>query len=137
MDEINPPLPSASLDHARGLRKRQTDAESKPWYFLRAGRLDGFKFRRQHPLPPYVVDFFCESAKLVVEADGSQHHESADASRDSSLSLRGYLVLRFWDHEVLQQTEAVLERILSAAQERTLSPSPSPDGRGEKCETEA
>ncbi|MBW3550243.1 MAG: DUF559 domain-containing protein, partial [Proteobacteria bacterium] len=76
-----PPLPSRSLATARRLRGTSTDAERKLWHHLRAGQLDGLKFRRQHPIPPYVADFFCESLKLVVELDGSQHTKESDRSR--------------------------------------------------------
>ena len=104
-----PPIPTSSRDSARRLRAKSTDAESKLWYRLRAGRLNGLKFRRQHPLPPYVVDFCCEAARLVVEADGSQHDETIDAVRDAALQRQGYRVLRFWDNEVLTNIEEVLQ----------------------------
>ncbi|HET7569743.1 MAG TPA: endonuclease domain-containing protein [Gammaproteobacteria bacterium] len=128
---LNPPLPTRSRARARGLRQQSTDAEIRLWYHLRAGRLNGYKFRRQHPVPPYVVDFYCDSAKLVVELDGSQHDGDSDAVRTRHLEQQGLKVIRFWDNEVLAQTEIVMEAILNVAQGRTLTPSPSPEGRGE------
>jgi Uncharacterized protein conserved in bacteria len=88
------------------------------------------KFRRQHPIPPYVVDFFCEAKKLVVELDGSQHDEEVDQARTRFLESHGLMILRYWDNDVLQQTEAVLEAILGAAENRTLTPTPLPPGEG-------
>ena len=70
-DHIKPPLPSRTRDHARDLRQATTDAEQRLWFYLRGGRLNGLKFRRQHPIPPYIVDFYCGAKKLVVELDGS------------------------------------------------------------------
>jgi very-short-patch-repair endonuclease len=125
-----PPLPTRTRDHARELRRQSTDAEQRLWLHLRAGRLNGLKFRRQHPIPPYVADFYCESARLVIELDGSQHNEGVDDARTRFLELLGLKVLRYWDNEVLQQTDAVLEAIWSVAQDRTLSPTPLPEGEG-------
>ncbi|MFC5581795.1 endonuclease domain-containing protein [Rhodanobacter terrae] len=123
-------MPTKTRQQARDLRKGATKAEQRLWLHLRAGRLGGMKFRRQHPIPPYVVDFYCEAAKLVVELDGSQHNEDADAPRTRYLESFGIKVLRYWDNEVLQQTEAVLESILSAGENRTLTPTPLPAGEG-------
>jgi very-short-patch-repair endonuclease len=93
--------------------------------------LNGHKFRRQHPVPPYVVDFYCEAKRLVVELDGSQHNEQIDRACTQYLASQGITVLRFWDNEALEQTEVVLETILNALAHRTLTPNPSPEGRGE------
>lgn len=125
-----PPLPTQTLTTAKSLRTHGTDAELKLWYFLRARRLGGLKFRRQHPIPPYVADFYCEELHLVIELDGSQHNEETDSTRTRTLERQGLLVLRFWDNQVLQETEAVLEAILSIARDRTLSPAPLPTGEG-------
>ena len=116
------------LDRAKRLRSTPTEAEARLWYHLRAHRLGGHKFKRQKPLGPYIVDFVCMEHQLIVEADGGQHAEARvyDAKRDAWLEARGFRVLRFWNNEVLEETEAVLERILQA-----LSPGPSPmSGRG-------
>lgn len=108
------PLPTETRNHARQLRQAETDAERQIWYHLRGGRLNGYKFRRQHPVPPYIVDFYCDTKGLVVELDGSQHNVEADRLRTEYLQSKGLKVLRFWNDEVLQQTEAVLEAILQA-----------------------
>ena len=125
-----PPLPTRTLNTAKSLRTASTDAERKLWYHLRARRLSGFKFRRQHPIPPYVVDFYCDELKLVIELDGSQHSEEIDSTRTHALERQGLLVLRFWDNQVLQETDAVLKAILTVALDRTLSPTPLPVGEG-------
>ncbi|WP_325050599.1 endonuclease domain-containing protein [Dyella dinghuensis] len=124
-------MPTTTRKLLRGLRRTSTEAEQKLWYHLRDSRLNGYKFRRQHAVPPYVVDFYCEAKRLVVELDGSQHNEQSDQIRTQYLVSQGMAVLRFWDNEALQQTDAVLEAILSALEHRTLTPNPSPDGRGE------
>ena len=105
------------LAHARNLRQHQTEAEQRLWYHLRARRFLGLKFRRQVPLGPYIVDFLCPALKLVIEADGGQHGAAADGCRDQWLRDRGYLVLRFWNHKILQDTEAVLEAVRVAVEE--------------------
>ena len=110
-----PPLPSRTLATARRLRESSTDAERRLWQCLRGGQLDGLKFRRQHPIPPYVVDFYCDALKLVVELDGSQHTEQADRARTTVLESRGLTILRFWDNEVLTQIDAVVEAIFNSA----------------------
>jgi very-short-patch-repair endonuclease len=131
-ERIKPPLPTDTRGHARELRRRSTDAESALWYHLRARRLQGLKFRRQHPIPPYIVDFYCEACQLVIELDGSQHNQSIDAARTDFLRRQGLMILRFWDNDVLRQVDAVLEVILQSARERTLTPTPLPAGEGLK-----
>ena len=131
---VNLPVPTRTRVHARELRARMTDAERVLWYRLRGGRLGGFKFRRQHPIPPYVVDFLCDAALLVIELDGSQHCQTADRARTTALEAQGLRILRFWDNDVLTHMNDVLGEILRVAQERTLTrrcAPPSPDGRGE------
>jgi primosomal protein N' (replication factor Y) len=101
---------------ARTLRQESTDAEHRLWYRLRARRTTGMKFRRQHPIGPYIVDFICIEQRLVVEVDGGQHLESrADQRRDRWLAAHGFQVLRFWDNEVLTRTDDVLEQIARRA----------------------
>ncbi|MCG6117017.1 MAG: DUF559 domain-containing protein [Aquimonas sp.] len=129
-ERVIPPLPTETLDNARRLRQSMTDAELALWYHLRAGRFGGFKFRRQHPIPPYVVDFVCVAQRLLIELDGSQHSQSVDADRSRFLERAGFRPLRFWNHDVLTQTESVLARIWSALHDRTLSPTPLPRGEG-------
>ncbi|HEV8694462.1 MAG TPA: DUF559 domain-containing protein [Lysobacter sp.] len=129
-----PPLPTRSLGFARTLRKAETDAERKLWQCLRGSQLDGLKFRRQHAVPPYVVDFYCDALKLVVELDGSQHNIEVDAARTRFLESQGLTLLRFWDNDVLLQTEAVVEAIFNFASNRTLTPTPLPMGEGLKSD---
>jgi len=125
-----PRLPTVSLEQARSLRRGMKDAERALWFHLRGARLGGFRFRRQHPMPPYVLDFYCAAARLVIELDGGQHTETADASRTHFLQAQGQRVLRFWNDEVVTQTQAVLEATLSALQARPLTPTPLPSGEG-------
>ena len=114
-------------DFARRLRREMTDAERILWLRMRGRELLGLKFRRQHPIGRYIVDFTCLDAGLVVELDGGQHAGSvADELRTAFLEDAGYLVLRFWNNEVLTQTDAVLAAILAAARSRCPHPSPHP-----------
>ncbi|AFT70633.1 hypothetical protein B5T_02359 [Alloalcanivorax dieselolei B5] len=107
---------------AKDLRANMTDAERLLWKHLRAHRLAGGKFRRRQPIGPYIVDFVHFGARLIVEADGGQHSDSAgDRQRDRWLEERGYRVLRFWNNDILKSTEAVLETIFKA-----VSPFPCP-----------
>lgn len=108
----------------RGLRQRQTDAEQKLWRFLRARQLNKAKFRRQFPIKRFIVDFCCPEHHLVVELDGGHHaaQTQKDRQRDEILNQLGYRVLRFWDDEVLNDTEAVLQAIASVI----LNPHPGP-----------
>ena len=118
-----------ALTNAKTLRANQTEAEQRLWYHLRAHRFMGLKFKRQKPIGIYIVDFVCLEQRLVVEVDGGQHaeHVEYDLHRDAWLRSQGYRVLRFWNNEVMQQLEGVLEQIRI-----TLSPCPSPtSGRGE------
>ena len=112
---------------AQRLRLSSTDAERRLWYRLRERRLGGFKFRRQTPIKGYVVDFACLSARLIVELDGGQHADAiaADARRSAVLAQSGLRVLRFWNDEVLKDTEGVLREIL---RQLVAPPSPAPGG---------
>ncbi len=107
---------------AKRLRSRQTDAEQRLWYHLRAHRFLGLKFKRQKPVGRYIVDFICHERRLIIEVDGGGHaHQTAyDHERDTWLRERGYRVLRVWNHDVVQQLDGVLEQIRLAA----LAPSP-------------
>jgi very-short-patch-repair endonuclease len=106
---------------ARRLRRTMTDAERRLWYHLRDRRLDGWKFRRQLPIGPFVADFVCLEARLVVEVDGGQHGGDYDLARDAFLRRHGFAVLRFWNNDVLSRTHAVLVTIHA-----TLSTHPHP-----------
>jgi very-short-patch-repair endonuclease len=118
-----------SREQAKALRKDMTDAERRLWYLLRAHRFQGFKFKRQVPIGPIIVDFACLGLHVLIEVDGGQHAESAsDVRRTKWLEGRGFRVLRFWNNEVLQNTDAVLAVILSAV--ATDGPSPGAPLRG-------
>jgi very-short-patch-repair endonuclease len=118
---------------AKSLRSSMTDAERKLWMHLRAHRLQKYKFKRQQPWGPYIADFVCLNARLIVEVDGSQHLESPrDAKRDDWFKANDFRVLRFWNDQVLQETEAVLEEILRAVEATPLPQPLSRKGRGEK-----
>lgn len=101
-------------ERARRLRREQTPAEEKLWALLKRERL-GVKFRRQHPIGPYFVDFVCIESELIIELDGSQHGtpegHAYDAERTAYLNAAGFQVLRFWNHEVLDHLPQVLKTI--------------------------
>ena len=124
------------LARARVMRHGATDAEKRLWSMLRDRRCGGAKFRRQAPVGPFIVDFLCVAERLIVEADGGQHAESEyDASRDAYLRANGFRVLRFWNNEILSQTEGVRAAIETALgtphppKPAAWAP-PSPLGRG-------
>ena len=104
----------------RQLRKNMTEAEHVLWFRLRSHQVEGHKFRRQHPIGHYVVDFVCLERRLIVEVDGSQHMDNPnDEIRTRWLEREGYKVLRFWDNEVLMETDAVMEVIKEAVTDST------------------
>lgn len=119
-----------ALNNAKTLRTQQTDAEQRLWYHLRAHRFMDVKFKRQKPLGRYIVDFVCLELRLIIEVDGGQHAEQVeyDQRRDAWLRSEGYTVLRFWNNEVMQQLEGVLEQIRLAV---ALSASPRPLAGGD------
>jgi very-short-patch-repair endonuclease len=128
----------ANTDPARRLRRHQTNAERLLWFRLRDRRLAGWKFKRQAPIDRFVVDFFCADAKLIVELDGGQHDHDRerDADRTRILEAMGYLVLRFWNHDVMRNMDGVLEEILSTANpHRSEPPHPTPLPYGERERT--
>jgi len=100
--------------HAKRMRHAPTEAEHVIWTSLRAGRLAGLKFKRQQPIGRYIVDFVCFERRIVIEIDGSQHLEAAsqDYARTAWLQEQGFRVVRFWNDEVLRDTERVLEEIM-------------------------
>jgi len=113
---------------AKNLRKRSTDAERLLWKHLRAGQVEGLKFRRQEPIGNYIMDFVCFERRIVIEVDGGQHAEETnkDNERDRWLNGQGFKVLRLWNNEVLTNTEGVLELI----RDKCLTPSPNPSHQG-------
>ena len=120
-----------SLQRARALRSGATDAENKLWKHLRCRQVEGSRVRRQQPLGPYIVDFFCYEKGLVVEVDGGQHmeREAHDVERTNWLESQGFHVLRFWNNDVLQNVEGAVHLI---AERLRNGPHPSlpPQGEG-------
>jgi len=118
--------------NARALRKSETDAERKIWQQLRSRSLNGAKFRRQHPVGPYIVDFIYINEKLIIELDGGQHQQQQayDVQRTAFLEMAGYQVMRFWDNDVLLRTESVMQAIHNAVVTPHPNPLPTSAGRG-------
>ena len=120
---------------ARRLRRDATDAERALWRRLRGKQLEGLKFRRQHAVGRFVLDFYCHECRLAVELDGGQHGEAAHRRRDDTrtafLERKGVAVLRYSNLEVLQETEAVLEDLRRRAVARRRQPSPNPSRKRE------
>jgi len=108
-----------SIVRARALRKNSTDAERFLWQHLRLRQINGDRFRRQRPVGPYILDFACLEKRVAIEVDGGQHNEpgSHDHQRDEWLRKQGFVILRFWNHEVLTQIEVVKEVIWKALKE--------------------
>ena len=114
-------MKNKNIKFSKYLRKNSTDAEKYLWKYLRGRQIEGFKFRRQHPIGKYTVDFINLERKLIIEADGGQHLENEkDKFRDKWLEEQGYQVLRFWDNEIFTNIEGLLEFI----REKLLTPSP-------------
>jgi very-short-patch-repair endonuclease len=117
-----------TTERARSLRRELTDAERTLWYALRYGQL-GCRFRRQFPIPPYIVDFASLEAQLVVECDGGQHAEPGEHDRrDAALRRRGWRILRFWNNDILQNRAGVVQRISEELGGAASRPSPASGG---------
>jgi len=136
-------MKNKTIEIARKLRKNLSPAEKRLWPRLRDRRFAGFKFRRQHPIGAFVVDFCCPRIALVVELDGESHLERQceDKAREAFLVSEGMLILRFWNTEVYDDLEPVLEKIYQTCVTRSAPswPFPSPPtplpgvpGRGEQ-----
>lgn len=119
-DEIVIERPTSELQNvrrivakARKLRRNSTDVERRLWHRIRDKQIDEFRFRRQRPIGRYIVDFICLEAKLIVELDGGQHATSDeyDKSRTAFLESLGYRVVRFWNNEVTENMDGVLQRL--------------------------
>lgn len=121
---------------ARELRNNPTDAERALWRQLRFWQLEGYKFRRQQPIGRYVVDFVCLEKRVVVEVDGGQHSDKVDEERDNWLRDQGFVVLRFWNNDVLRTADAVRGVILKNLQS-TPYLNPSPQGGRRRSKSEA
>ena len=132
------PRRDAPVKFARTLRRNATEVERRLWSILRHRRLEGYKFRRQVPVGPYIADFACYEAKLIVELDGSQHFDARlkDQRRDAELARRGFEIIRVWNNDVTGNRDGVLELIFQAVVRRAGPPSsglrpPSPiEGEG-------
>jgi very-short-patch-repair endonuclease len=121
----NTRTPGYIYDLCRRLRNNATEAEILLWDCLRASRVDGFKFRRQHPIGRYIADFYCREARLVIELEGSVHNRKEqkdyDRIRQETLKLRGLRLLRIKNREVERNVQGVLQKILALS---SLPPSP-------------
>jgi very-short-patch-repair endonuclease len=108
------------LNFSKKLRRNMTDAERYLWRYLRNRQLEGYKFRRQQVIENYIVDFVNFEKKIIIEVDGGQHniYRMKDMERDRKLKELGFKVIRFWDNDVLNNIEGVLEKI----REEILSP---------------
>jgi very-short-patch-repair endonuclease len=116
-----------TLSHAKALRANMTEAERRLWYFLRAHRFKGMKFKRQAVIGRYIADFVSFQRRLVIEVDGGQHaHSETDSRRTRWLEGQGFRVLRFWNNEVLNNSSGVLNAIMAAS----TNPSPGTPLRG-------
>ena len=116
---------------AKRLRKSTTNAEERLWSRLRRGQM-GVRFRRQQTIGPYVVDFYCAAAKLVVEVDGGQHNElqkTYDARRDAWLRKEGYSIVRFWNTDVLANTDGILTELMLELAAAGIGPGDNPSPR--------
>ena len=103
------------LFRAQWMRRNPTEAEKRLWTMLRNRRLEAFKFKRQRVIAPYIVDFMCSTARLIIEADGSQHADNKDDERrDTFLAHAGFRVLRFWNNDVLNNSAGVFDAIFAA-----------------------
>lgn len=127
-------LPEDLRTWAREMRTGMTDAEALLWRLLRDRRIEGAKFRRQHPMGRYILDFYCVEKKLCIELDGGQHSDAAgyDVQRDQWLSEQGIRVLRFWNNQMLKETESVMEMIYMTIIESKKNVTPLPQaGEGQ------
>jgi very-short-patch-repair endonuclease len=132
--DTQPRISPLQKQYARTLRRSMTDAEQKLWSLLRRQQMGGYRFRRQHPVRPYIVDFACLEAHLAVEVDGGHHvaQVERDQQRTRYLEASGFRILRFWNNEVLTQSESVRESI---GQALSLDKNPLPNlppGRGKE-----
>jgi very-short-patch-repair endonuclease len=118
-----------SKNNARKLRRKQTKAEQALWFLLRDRRFDGFKFRRQYPVGPYILDFYCPQAQMAIELDGGGHNigsqKQYDQKRTDFLTSAGIRVLRFWNNQVFREMEAVRTVVFNSLQNfSNVNPSP-------------
>ena len=112
------PSRTPGLGLARHMRRNPSATERRLWDLLRGRRLEGLKFRRQVPIGPYIADFLCLSARLIVEADGPMHDPEHDAERDAWLDSQGFLVLRFPNAIIADKPDELFSAIVAAARSR-------------------
>ena len=107
---------------ARNLRVNSTEVEKKLWHHLRNNQLNGYKFRRQYPIGNYIADFVCVSLKLIIELDGGQHADQQiyDKKREQYLEKQGYKVIRFWNNDVIENLDGILEALTLALSQREM-----------------
>ena len=117
----------------RRLRNAPTDAEHILWQSLRSRQIEHCKFRRQHPFADYILDFVCLERAVIVELDGGQHTAALDAERTQLLEKAGFVILRFWNNEVFENIEGVLEAIRQCLESRETPSPPNPPLEGEGC----
>jgi very-short-patch-repair endonuclease len=117
-----------TITFAKQLRKNMTDAERKLWEFLRHKQISGLKFRKQAPIGKFIVDFVCHEAKIIIELDGGQHDEEKNINYDNERSLwlssQGYFVQRYWNNEIFENIEGVVDSILDLCSSRICTPHP-------------
>ncbi len=108
------------INYARALREKATEAETQLWYFLRNRKLKGYKFKRQEMISSYIVDFICHHKKLIIELDGGQHAllQEYDKKRTAFLEKQGYKVIRFWNNEMFNHVDEILDTILTELEKR-------------------
>ncbi|HET6913368.1 MAG TPA: endonuclease domain-containing protein [Rhodanobacteraceae bacterium] len=126
--QTNPSILRPKLQ--RRLRNAPTDAEHALWQRLRLRQLSGYKFRRQHPFGNYILDFVCLERMLIVEVDGGQHTNEMDAARTAFLRCAGFRVLRFWNNQIFQEMDGVLDAIWRALAEDAPPSHPDPPLEG-------
>ena len=126
--------PTKLVAHSRRMRHEPAPAEALMWRLLRGRRLAGLKFRRQHPVGPYIADFYCAAALLVVELDGESHvgQETRDRARDTHFADLGLLVMRFWNSQLYEEQEAVVEEVYRVATGRIAALGEHPRHEGAK-----
>lgn len=119
----HPPMDKKLVTYAKNLRQNMTPQEQLLWRFLRNRRFAHYKFRRQHPVGPFIVDFACIRPKVAIELDGSQHDENRhyDENRTLWLESRGVVVLRYWNNELTENTDGVLTSILDTVHTLSVS----------------
>jgi very-short-patch-repair endonuclease len=110
-------VPPAHRRFGKAMRQNMTEAEMALWRWLRKPGIEGLRFRRQVPIGPYIVDFFCPQRRLIVEVDGGQHGDERDAARDAWMMEQGYRVVRVWNNDVMENIDGVCAAIVEATRE--------------------